>query len=181
MHFGFINIGSNMHRFSSTAIYLLLIIFNRNTLLVILKFCYEIKKISTDQFETMKCRGKWSWLWSLVKVAMVYKPWGQGPQTGPSLVSLHSTFGKHGGGSSEHSGLLMRQALHSCKAFLSSIVSCFWILTSALSFLNASIWKKKLSRKKIKKKMRFYTSSCRVAIKTLSASSKLKIGMSPLL
>ena len=105
------------------------------------KFCYQNK--STDQFETMKCRGKWSWLWSLVKVAMVYKPWGQGPQTGPSLVSLHSTFGKHGGGSSEHSGLLMRQALHSCKAFLNSIVSCFWMLTSALSFLNASIWKKK--------------------------------------
>ena len=38
---------------------------------------------------------------------------------------LHSTLGKQGGGSSEHSGLLIRQALHSCNALASNMVSCF--------------------------------------------------------
>ena len=74
---------------------------------------------------------------------------------------LHSTLGKQGGGSSEHSGLLIRQALHSCNALASNMVSCFWMFTSALSFLRASI------------------NSCKVWIRIRSASSKLKIGISP--
>ena len=48
-------------------------------------------------------------------------------------------LGKQGGGSSLHSGLLILQALHSCNAFFSSIVSSLWFFTSSFSFLKASI------------------------------------------